>query len=286
MRAWSSPGQGPSIRVGWLVRSSRPSALASRRAGSMVTTQARRPSRAAWRAKAAAVVVLPTPPDPQQMTIDRSRATRSMVVSGPAVVVSGRHGEDRRRRRGGPRPPRPGRALSTSSSAGPMEAVNRKGTRSWARGSSWASRSQLLALELLTGPPEPPGLLERLDQLGLQCDPGVAGRLVRRGLHGVEGGIAAVHDDRAEGDAHLVLELVGGLDHLVDRHLLGQRDQGDLAAGRIGEQGHHVGGLGPDGPASGGVEQAAGRGQEGHGVTGGRGVHQDQVGDAAAARSA
>ncbi len=50
----------------------------------MVTTQARRPSRAAWRAKAADVVVLPTPPEPQQITIDRSRTSSSMVL-GPVA---------------------------------------------------------------------------------------------------------------------------------------------------------------------------------------------------------
>ena len=61
--------------------SSDPRASASRLAGSMVTTQARRPRRAASRAKAAETVVLPTPPDPQQTTIDRS-STRS--ATGPA----------------------------------------------------------------------------------------------------------------------------------------------------------------------------------------------------------
>ena len=80
--ACSSPGHGPSIRVGRLVRSSRPRELASRLAGSMVTTQAVRPRRAASRANAAAVVVLPTPPEPQHTMIDLSVTTCSIEV-GP-----------------------------------------------------------------------------------------------------------------------------------------------------------------------------------------------------------
>ena len=46
------------------------------------------------------------------------------------------------------------------------------------------------------------------------------------------------------------------------------------------EQLEHVAGLGVDRPDADGVEQAAGRLQEGDGVPGGRGVEHDQVGDA------
>ena len=59
-----------SMRVSSLPRAFSPSELASRRAGSMVNTSARWPSMAARRASAAAVVVLPTPPEPtQQITL-------------------------------------------------------------------------------------------------------------------------------------------------------------------------------------------------------------------------
>src|SRR5918993_1207607 len=54
---------------GELESRSSPSAWASRRAGSMVSTQVRRPAWAAHSATAAAVEVLPTPPDPQHTTI-------------------------------------------------------------------------------------------------------------------------------------------------------------------------------------------------------------------------
>ena len=92
------------------------------------------------------------------------------------------------------------------------------------------------------------------------------------------GGETSVHDDRTEADADPVLELVGGLDHLVHGHLLGQGDECDLAAGRIGEELDDVGGLGAHRAGAGRVEQALGRRQEGHGVTGGGGVHEDEVG--------
>ena len=54
---------------GVLSSSPRPRDCASRRAGSMVSTTTLRPASAARTASAADVVVLPTPPEPQQMTI-------------------------------------------------------------------------------------------------------------------------------------------------------------------------------------------------------------------------
>ena len=59
---------------GWLPSVSTPSASASRRAGLIVITSARRPARAASSAIAAATVVLPTPPQPTQTTTRRSSA--------------------------------------------------------------------------------------------------------------------------------------------------------------------------------------------------------------------
>src|SRR5215218_9729881 len=58
-----------STRCGSLPSSAIPRALARRLAGSMVTTATRRPCAAMPMASAAEVVVLPTPPDPAQMTI-------------------------------------------------------------------------------------------------------------------------------------------------------------------------------------------------------------------------
>ena len=100
---------------------------------------------------------------------------------------------------------------------------------------------------------------------GSHCRPGLVGE-------------TSVDDDRAEGEADLVLELVGGLDDLVDGHLLGQGDEGHLAAVGVGEELDDIGRLGPDRSRTGGVEQALGRGQKGHGVAGGGGVDQDEVG--------
>src|SRR5579872_7556846 len=87
MSAHSSPSHGPATRWGALVSSPTPMAFARRLAGSIVTTQARRPRRAASTANAAATVVLPTPPEPQHTTIDRS-STRS-VSPAPAGPGSG-----------------------------------------------------------------------------------------------------------------------------------------------------------------------------------------------------
>ena len=79
--AHSSPRPSMSTRRGSLSSSSSPSALASRRAGSMVTTATFLPSSASPSATAAAVVVLPTPPEPAQMTIRRPSSSGSIDVS-------------------------------------------------------------------------------------------------------------------------------------------------------------------------------------------------------------
>ena len=178
MSAHSSPGQSPSIRRGVLARVSTPRASARRLAGSMVTTQARRPRRAASRAKAADTVVLPTPPDPQHTTMARS----ATISDSPTVAL----GDRRHRRHGGAagrrarRRLRVGRAhrdgvagaagaassgsvrgsgarapssgsrrtaaaswsASVSSSSGPMPALKRNGAWSCGRGSSAARRAR------------------------------------------------------------------------------------------------------------------------------------------------
>src|SRR5918995_920707 len=81
MRAHSSPSNGPSTRRGSLPSSSSPSESASRFAGSMVTTATFRPRSAIPMAIAAAVVVLPTPPEPAQTTIRRPSSSSSMSGS-------------------------------------------------------------------------------------------------------------------------------------------------------------------------------------------------------------
>src|SRR5271156_2375922 len=89
MSAYRWPGQSPSTSEGVLGSDSTPRASASRRAGSTVTTQARRPARAAASAKVADTVVLPTPPEPQHTTTDRSATRRGKVVGTGPVSPSG-----------------------------------------------------------------------------------------------------------------------------------------------------------------------------------------------------
>src|SRR3954451_1817464 len=80
INAHSSPDQSPSMRVGVSASVSSPNASASRLAGSIVTTTARRPCRAPSMASTAAVVVLPTPPDPQHTMIRRVRVNGASVT--------------------------------------------------------------------------------------------------------------------------------------------------------------------------------------------------------------
>src|SRR3954467_6944915 len=81
MSAHSSPGASTVTRCGSFGSSSSPSALASRRAGSIVTTATFRPRSASPSATAAAVVVLPTPPGPAQMIIRFPSSKGSRDVS-------------------------------------------------------------------------------------------------------------------------------------------------------------------------------------------------------------
>ena len=90
--AHSSPARSaPSTRCGSLPSSSSPSAVASRRAGSIVTTATRLPSAASPSARAADVVVFPTPPEPATMTtrfperfMSAARRARRPARRGPA----------------------------------------------------------------------------------------------------------------------------------------------------------------------------------------------------------
>ena len=69
----------PGTARGVLSSSLSPIACASRRAGSMVSTQTVRPRSAARSASAAAVVVLPTPPEPQHTRIRVARVVEQGV---------------------------------------------------------------------------------------------------------------------------------------------------------------------------------------------------------------
>ena len=98
--------------------------------------------------------------------------------------------------------------------------------------------------------------------------------------------IQAVDDDRSERHADVVLEVVGGVDELVDRRLLGQRHEHHLAALGVGEHLEHVAGLAVDRSDPYRVEQAPRRQQERDGVAGRGCVEDDQVGLAGRARAA
>src|SRR5882757_4499723 len=80
----------PATSRGVLSSSVRPMDWARRRAGSMVRTTAVRPRSAARTPRAAAVVVLPTPPEPQQtmMRVLRSSSSGSMSSTGLSRLIS------------------------------------------------------------------------------------------------------------------------------------------------------------------------------------------------------
>ena len=89
------PFHGPSIVVGVLDSSPMPSASARRFAGSMVTTQAGARLALRRRAVAAEVVVLPTPPVPQQIDltggdqVDVGLRAHDHTSSGSSVIAAG-----------------------------------------------------------------------------------------------------------------------------------------------------------------------------------------------------
>ena len=123
--AHSSPGQSPSMRLGVSVRPSSPRASARRLAGSIVTTTVLRPRRAPSSASTAAVVVLPTPPEPQHTMMLRS-ATRSARRVDAVPVTAAAPASS------------PISASTTRASVvelgGPSSAVNRNGSRSCGSG--------------------------------------------------------------------------------------------------------------------------------------------------------
>ena len=118
-----------STRWGSLPSSSTPSALASRRAGSMVTTATRAPSAARPMASAADVVVLPTPPEPAQMTM-RLSCRRALTARLPAHARGWPAARPRRRRGSASRPRRaPGGAGAAAAIAARPPAHGRDAPR-------------------------------------------------------------------------------------------------------------------------------------------------------------
>ena len=275
IRAHSSPGQSPSIRDGVPVSPARPRASASRLAGSMVTTTARRPAFAASSASAAAVVVLPTPPEPQHTRMLRcatssvSDAARVLAhtASGSASTSASR------------------RSASSSSSVGPTWVVNTNGRCSCGSGRRSARRASCSPCSVGAVGAERGGRRERLGLARPQAGPCRLGGGERVGADAGELVVEAVDHHRPEPHADAVLQAERGVDQLVDRRLLGQGHEHHLAALVVGEHLEHVAGLGVDGPDPHGVEEGPGRLQEGDGVAGRRRVEQEEVGLAVARSS-
>ena len=226
MRADSRPpagatpsGSHSSRSISWAVsdRASRPRALASRLAGSIVTTTALRPWRAPARARTAAVVVFPTPPLPQHTMIGCSAASRASGPSAtPVASIT----------------PPTGRASTpavrasarTSSSPGPMSAENRNGRTTRGRSSRSARRASCSSCSRRrrvrkraararcstspSGTVTPAARRRRPDLLG-------RGHPVERPV-----GVDAVDHQRPERQADPFGERLGRLHRLVDRRLL------------------------------------------------------------------
>src|SRR5581483_8794291 len=247
MSAHSSPGQSPSMRVGVLPNAPMPRASASRLAGSTVTTHARRPMRAPSRARAAAIVVLPTPPVPVVTTMERSATSARGATVLPArrrcAEVADRLGH------GAGQDLEPIGADAVGEEVGQVELGQREGGRQCVR---FARRQR--------------GAVSARGLDGVDIEPG-------------EGRVQAVDDAGPELDPDAFFEGERGLDQFVDRGLLRQGDEHDLRARRVGDEVHDVLRLAADGAGPHGVQQAVGALEERDGVPGGRGVDHDHVRD-------
>jgi hypothetical protein len=90
-------------------------------------------------------------------------------------------------------------------------------------------------LEDLPGTAEGTGGVEGFTQVVVEGHSGGLGGVGSRDIQPPNRWVTSVDDDRTEGDAHLVLELVGGVDDLIHRHLFGESHQRHLAPGGVGE---------------------------------------------------
>ena len=112
--------------------------------------------------------------------------------------------------------------------------MNRNGRRSCGSGSCASQPAHLLGLQRRPVEAEAAAAAaSAAASPGRRATSAVVGRGRDRGLVGdqpVDRRVDAVDDDRAEADADPVLERERGLDRLVHRRLLGDRDEHDLAA--------------------------------------------------------
>ncbi len=232
--------------------------LARRLAGSMVTTTALRPRRAPSMASVAAVVVLPTPPVPQQRSTWRCSTSSASAVTGRAADAEHQL---------------VGQQLDLGGSDVGGEEVREAQLREW---EPFGEPRALLVLSAEEVGAKGRGGHQRIALGRVDRQPGDGGV----GLHvtvEIQRWHALVHDDRAQRDAGAVLDRERGVDQLVDRCLLGQGHEQHLTTGRVGEQLDHLRGLLLDGPDLDRVEQSPGREEEGDRVPGGRRVEHDQV---------
>ncbi len=169
---------------------------------------------------------------------DAARAARDQdrPAGDERPQVAGVRGVPRARHHGSFRTAAPSASASRSSSGRPRRSVNRNGSDNWGRGSASAQPRDLLRLQV-------EALTTELGRLAAARPPRPrrSRRLPRGGIGGVDVEarhvrVHAVDDDGAECDADPVLERVGGVDQLVDRGLLGQGDEDDLAAAGVAEQ--------------------------------------------------
>ena len=266
-------------RVSALPKRSRPRALASRRAGSTVSTSTLPPRwAAAIAASAAAVVVLPTPPEPQrdddllgrQQLLERADRPSGSVASALAIEPSSSPRASatwRVKRRPVERANSSGRYSMSTSRQGVAQACARwpARVRRSVTASSAASKTRLdvAADGGSRARPRRPGSRRALEHLLLAP-------AEQLGQHPVD-------DDGGEVDVGLVVEALDQLDGLVDRHLLRRGDDDDAGARRVLQDVEHPRRLLADQPDRHQLVDALGRRQLADDVAAGDGVDDDEV---------
>src|SRR6266403_1831877 len=214
-----------------------PSESASRRAGSIVSTTARRPRSAPQSAIAAAVVVLPTPPEPTQMTTrwSRTRASSISASSTPASVRALR-GERAQLALG---------VTEQSAHLGETELLTAE--KRQLDGRHRHRRTQAPQVMRVDSRPA------RLLAAAAQHVDDERRRARRRRWHVVgreRRRVHAIHEEDAERHLEMVAELRVHLARLVDRHLLRGRHRTDRRARGILEQVEDLARLAPDEPGA------------------------------------
>ena len=203
-----------------------PSESASRFAGSIVSTATFLPRAAIPAAIAAELVVLPTPPEPAQMQTRLPSSSSRDAGHQPIASASSR-------------------ISSTPSSGSKTKGRVRTGastsSASRASCSRWAAarRVSLRAARQAARRVPLPFDADRLQALGL---------VLREAL-----GVERVHVDAVDRHAHVLGQRALERRGLVDRHLLGQRDDRDAGLAVVDEEGLERLGLGLDRPDAGDV---------------------------------